>query len=153
MIWGLVISFLGVFAIAASLAEICSVLPTSGGPYHWSFVLAPKGWERGISYTVGWLNTAGKLLDFPPPSTLSLTLPPSLFRPLCFSFDLSFLLSRLGLPCSNDFESRFFIYHWDYSAPSLKLWGWIMAHLSHLHNLCNWRMAYQRICGQVVGSN
>ena len=35
IVWGFWISGLSVLAIAASLAEICAVLPSAGGPYHW----------------------------------------------------------------------------------------------------------------------
>lgn len=59
MLWGLVISAIGVMCIAASLAEICAVLPSAGGPYHWTFALAPNRIKVGLAYANGWIAAAG----------------------------------------------------------------------------------------------
>ncbi|CAO1622827.1 unnamed protein product [Sympodiomycopsis kandeliae] len=59
MLWGLIISAVGVICIAASLAEICAVLPSAGGPYHWTFALAPKNLKVGLAYANGWISAAG----------------------------------------------------------------------------------------------
>ncbi|CAF2925168.1 unnamed protein product [Rotaria sp. Silwood2] len=45
--------------IAASLAEICSAYPTSGGVYYWSAILANKQWASITSWTTGWLGIVG----------------------------------------------------------------------------------------------
>ncbi|CAF3990578.1 unnamed protein product [Adineta steineri] len=45
--------------IAASLAEICSKYPTSGGVYYWSAILANKEWAPITSWITGWLNLVG----------------------------------------------------------------------------------------------
>ncbi|GAA6010600.1 hypothetical protein JCM11491_002990 [Sporobolomyces phaffii] len=58
-LWGLVVSFLGNLAMAASMAEIAHVYPTSGGPYHWSAILAPVGAANYISWVTGWFAVAG----------------------------------------------------------------------------------------------
>lgn len=36
MVWGLIVSALGTLAMGVSLAEVCHVLPLSGGQYDWS---------------------------------------------------------------------------------------------------------------------
>ncbi|WOO77848.1 Choline transport protein [Vanrija pseudolonga] len=59
VIWGIVPSFLGNLAMAASLAEICHVYPTSGGQYHWSAILAPAEHSAWISWVCGWFATSG----------------------------------------------------------------------------------------------
>lgn len=83
MVWGLVVSAIGTFGMALSMAEIAHVYPLSGGQYHWSveysnkpsgspsltnfearnpyrsYLMAPKGWERGIAYYTGWMAAAG----------------------------------------------------------------------------------------------
>ncbi|KAK5040236.1 hypothetical protein LTS07_000733 [Exophiala sideris] len=46
-------------AIAASLAEICSVYPTAGGVYYWSAMLSTKKWAPMVSYIDGWLTLIG----------------------------------------------------------------------------------------------
>lgn len=45
--------------IAASLAEICSAYPTSGGVYYWCAMLANKEWAPITSWTTGWLGIVG----------------------------------------------------------------------------------------------
>lgn len=59
IIWGWVLlSFLSV-AIAASLAEICSVYPTAGGVYYWSALLSDPKWAPIASWITGWLTLVG----------------------------------------------------------------------------------------------
>jgi choline transport protein len=58
-VWGMVISAVGVLCIAASMAEICHVLPTPGGPYHFAYRLAPPSIQNGLAYATGWLACAG----------------------------------------------------------------------------------------------
>jgi LPXTG-motif cell wall-anchored protein len=58
-VWGMLISAIGVLCIAASMAEICSVLPTPGGPYHFVYRLAPERTKVGLAYFTGWLAMAG----------------------------------------------------------------------------------------------
>lgn len=48
LIYGPIIMFVLVGACAATLAELASVYPTAGGQYHWTSILAPKGWSRGL---------------------------------------------------------------------------------------------------------
>ncbi|GAA5832508.1 hypothetical protein JCM11251_001352 [Rhodosporidiobolus azoricus] len=59
VLWGLCTSFIGILALAASLAEICHVFPSSGGPYHWAAILSPPQWSNIISWYTGWLACAG----------------------------------------------------------------------------------------------
>ena len=59
VIWGIIPSFIGNLCMAASLAEICAVYPTSGGQYHWSAILAPEKYAPAVSWICGWLATAG----------------------------------------------------------------------------------------------
>ena len=37
----------------ATLAELASVYPTAGGQYHFTSILAPKRYSKGLSYTCG----------------------------------------------------------------------------------------------------
>lgn len=45
--------------IAASLAEICSAFPTSGGVYYWSAMLSTRKWAPITSYITGWVGLIG----------------------------------------------------------------------------------------------
>lgn len=59
IIWGWVAVTLISIAIAASLAEICSVYPTAGGVYYWSAMLSTKEWAPLMSFIDGWLTLVG----------------------------------------------------------------------------------------------
>ncbi|BEJ15277.1 hypothetical protein CspHIS471_0410440 [Cutaneotrichosporon sp. HIS471] len=45
--------------MAASLAEVCSVYPTSGGVYYWAAMLSTPKYQAFSSYLTGWLGTVG----------------------------------------------------------------------------------------------
>jgi amino acid transporter len=59
ILWGWVLVTLISIAIAASLAEICAVYPTSGGVYYWSAMLSTKKWAPMMSFVDGWLTLVG----------------------------------------------------------------------------------------------
>ncbi len=44
MTWGWLIAMAFIQCVAASMAELCSSMPTSGGLYYAAAVLAPPGW-------------------------------------------------------------------------------------------------------------
>ena len=48
LIYGPIMMFILVGACALTLAELASVYPTAGGQYHWTSILAPKKWSRGL---------------------------------------------------------------------------------------------------------
>ena len=62
---GLFWTFLGTVAcystIVASLAEMASMAPTSGGQYHWTSEFAPEKYQKFLSYASGWMSTLGWL--------------------------------------------------------------------------------------------
>lgn len=47
------------FTVAASLAEMASMAPTSGGQYHWVSEFAPPKYQKFTSYITGWLSALG----------------------------------------------------------------------------------------------
>ncbi|KIW03865.1 uncharacterized protein PV09_05162 [Verruconis gallopava] len=47
--------------IVASLAEMESMAPTSGGQYHWTSEFAPEKYQKFLSYSSGWMSTLGWL--------------------------------------------------------------------------------------------
>lgn len=59
IIWGWVLLSLISTAIAASLAEICSVYPTAGGVYYWAALLSTPRWAPIASWVTGWLTLVG----------------------------------------------------------------------------------------------
>ncbi|KAK7420837.1 hypothetical protein QQZ08_010238 [Neonectria magnoliae] len=59
LLYGLLLVVVLNGSAAATMAEIASVYPTAGGQYHWTGILAPKKWSRGISYICGVINLLG----------------------------------------------------------------------------------------------
>lgn len=57
--WILVSFFTMLVAIA--MAEIVSAIPTSGGPYFWSAMLAPPRWSPFAAWMTGWFNLLGQV--------------------------------------------------------------------------------------------
>jgi choline transport protein len=45
--------------IVASLAEMESMAPTSGGQYHWTSEFAPTKYQKWLSYASGWQSSLG----------------------------------------------------------------------------------------------
>jgi amino acid transporter len=54
MTWGWLVAMIGIQSVASSMAELCSSMPTSGGLYYASAVLAPEGWGPFASFITGW---------------------------------------------------------------------------------------------------
>ncbi|KAH7165667.1 amino acid/polyamine transporter I [Dactylonectria macrodidyma] len=59
LLYGLLLIVVLNGSAAATMAEIASVYPTAGGQYHWTGILAPKKWSRGLSYCCGTINLLG----------------------------------------------------------------------------------------------
>ena len=58
-IWGWLVAALIIQSTAFTMAELCSSMPTAGGLYYASAVLAPEGWGPLASWFVGWSNFCG----------------------------------------------------------------------------------------------
>lgn len=74
----IVVSFF-TFFVALSMAEICSAVPTSGGPYYWAAVLAPRKHSAFWAWITGWFNFLGQVavttgIDFGLAGLISTTL-------------------------------------------------------------------------------
>ncbi|KAL4759206.1 putative GABA permease [Aspergillus foveolatus] len=59
LIWGFLIVTAGFSLVFASIAEIASMSPTSGGQYHWVSEFAPRRYQKFLSYITGWLTAIG----------------------------------------------------------------------------------------------
>lgn len=59
ILYGWIFVSLVSLCMAASLAEICSVFPTSGGVYYWAAMLSTPKYAAFSSYLTGWLGTVG----------------------------------------------------------------------------------------------
>ncbi|RDW66948.1 amino acid transporter-3 [Coleophoma crateriformis] len=56
MVWGWLISWVFIQCVALGMAELCSSMPTSGGLYYASAVLAPPGYGPFAAWITGWSN-------------------------------------------------------------------------------------------------
>ncbi|KAH6638073.1 amino acid permease-domain-containing protein [Boeremia exigua] len=65
MVWGWMIAMIGIQCVACSMAELCSSMPTSGGLYYASAVLAPKGWGPFAAWITGWSNWLAQITAAP----------------------------------------------------------------------------------------
>ncbi|KAI5478115.1 hypothetical protein MNV49_005482 [Pseudohyphozyma bogoriensis] len=63
--WGWVIASIGIQAVATSMAELSSSMPTSGGLYYCVGVLAPPKWAPFLAYLCGWSNWLGLVSGSP----------------------------------------------------------------------------------------
>lgn len=59
IIYGYIFVWIGNISVFASLCELLSLAPTSGGQYHWVAMLAPAWCSKFLSYLTGWLMLAG----------------------------------------------------------------------------------------------
>ncbi|KAL4887126.1 amino acid/polyamine transporter I [Aspergillus karnatakaensis] len=59
LIWGFIIVTVGFSFVFASISEIASMSPTSGGQYHWVSEFAPRRCQKFLSYITGWLTAIG----------------------------------------------------------------------------------------------
>ena len=59
LVYGYIFCWLGNFAVVASMAELSSMIPLSGGQYHWVAHLAPPSSMKFLSYITGWMTMLG----------------------------------------------------------------------------------------------
>ncbi|KAM5371488.1 hypothetical protein ACJA88_009475 [Fusarium oxysporum] len=62
--WCFVTTTIAYSAVVASLAEMASMAPTSGGQYHWVSEFSPPKYQKVLSYASGWMTTLGWLASF-----------------------------------------------------------------------------------------
>lgn len=65
MVWGWLIAMMFIQCVAMGMAEIASSMPTSGGLYYASAVLAPPGWGPLAAWVTGWSNWLGQVTAAP----------------------------------------------------------------------------------------
>ncbi|OAX37235.1 amino acid transporter [Rhizopogon vinicolor AM-OR11-026] len=61
MVWGWLIPCFFVMAVASSMAELVSSMPTSAGLYYFSAKLAPPKYSALASWITGWANITGQI--------------------------------------------------------------------------------------------
>lgn len=80
IIWGWFGVSLIILCVAASLGEITSVYPTSGGVYYQTFMLAPPSYRRIASWICGWAFVVGNITI-----TLAVNFATALFLGACIN--------------------------------------------------------------------
>ncbi|KDQ12281.1 hypothetical protein BOTBODRAFT_34561 [Botryobasidium botryosum FD-172 SS1] len=62
MVWGWVVVSAATMTIGLAMAEVCSAIPTSGGPYFWAAKLVTKKEHAALaSWITGWFNLLGQV--------------------------------------------------------------------------------------------
>lgn len=56
ILWGCLGAGIYTTILCLGIAELASALPNAGGPYHYTFVVAPKSCRNVLSFFVGWSN-------------------------------------------------------------------------------------------------
>lgn len=65
MVWGWLIAMFFIQCVAMSMAELCSSMPTSGGLYYASAVLAPPYVNQRLSTNARLIGAVGGVLSRP----------------------------------------------------------------------------------------
>ncbi|KAK5940756.1 hypothetical protein PMZ80_007173 [Knufia obscura] len=55
--WAPIVACIACFFITAGLAELASAFPSSGGQYHFAFMVAPEKHRAPIAFATGWLSS------------------------------------------------------------------------------------------------
>ncbi|ORY75441.1 amino acid/polyamine transporter I [Protomyces lactucae-debilis] len=108
--------------IGASLAEICSCYPTSGGVYFWSAMLCTPKWAPLVSYITGWLGLIGNL---------------TVTTSICFSGG-QLILSAIGL-WNEDFAPKpwqVVLMYWAVLLIALAVNVFLAAYLEEINQIC-----------------
>ncbi|KAI0202611.1 putative GABA permease [Astrocystis sublimbata] len=59
LLYGFIVVWAGTLSVFATLSELVSMAPTSGGQYHWVSMLAPTSCRKFLGYLTGWLAIVG----------------------------------------------------------------------------------------------
>lgn len=59
IIYGFILVWVGTLSVFATLSELVSMAPTSGGQYHWVSMLAPPSSRKFLGYLTAWLALTG----------------------------------------------------------------------------------------------
>ena len=62
VVFGLLVAAATQWVITLGLSEISSCFPSSGGQYHFVFILAPEESRKFAAFAVGWMNIVGWLV-------------------------------------------------------------------------------------------
>ncbi|KAK3722687.1 hypothetical protein LTR37_002258 [Vermiconidia calcicola] len=54
--WAPIVAFMACLFITLGLAELASAFPSTGGQYHFAFMVAPKKFRAPIAFATGWLS-------------------------------------------------------------------------------------------------
>ncbi|OBT91591.1 hypothetical protein VE01_10363 [Pseudogymnoascus verrucosus] len=74
LVYGFILCFFGTLATCASLGEMASMSPTSGGQYHWVAQLAPRKYSILLGWYTGWASVLAWLAATAAPAFLGGTL-------------------------------------------------------------------------------
>ncbi|KAM0351834.1 hypothetical protein ACHAPU_002347 [Fusarium lateritium] len=59
VIYSFIVVWIGNFSVFATMCELVSMAPTSGGQYHWVAMMAPRSFSKFLSHLTGMLTIGG----------------------------------------------------------------------------------------------
>ncbi|KAH7311272.1 amino acid/polyamine transporter I [Stachybotrys elegans] len=59
ILYGFIVVWIGTISVFATLSELVSMAPTSGGQYHWVSIMSPPQYRRFLGFVTGWLTLTG----------------------------------------------------------------------------------------------
>lgn len=59
IVYGFIVVWAGTLSVFATISELVSMAPTSGGQYHWVSMLAPPSSRKFLGYLTAWLALTG----------------------------------------------------------------------------------------------
>lgn len=63
MVFGFLVTAFGTLLIALSISEFASIIPTSGGQYHYVAALGPPKYQRVLSFYAAWITMYGWVIS------------------------------------------------------------------------------------------
>ncbi|THH08402.1 hypothetical protein EW145_g2730 [Phellinidium pouzarii] len=96
-VWAWFMGSFGCLAIAASVAELVSAYPTSGGIYTCTAFVVPKNYRASVTFVAGWMTIMGQLAT---PASVTFALSQMIFAAATIGTDGTFVASTgqiLGL--------------------------------------------------------
>ncbi|TVY19970.1 Choline transport protein [Lachnellula arida] len=90
LIYGFLVTWVGVFSQAFVMAEMGAMIPLAGGQYNWVAILAPRKYSKFLSYMTGWTTA----IAWQATSCATLYLAATMIQGLLIQNDPSYILQR-----------------------------------------------------------
>ncbi|KAI9655954.1 MAG: hypothetical protein M1821_005015 [Bathelium mastoideum] len=90
LIYGYLVTWIGVFSQAFVMAEMGAMIPLAGGQYNWVAILAPEKYSKFLSYMTGWTTA----IAWQAATCATLYLTSTMIEGLLIQNDANYVLQR-----------------------------------------------------------